>query len=268
MSIILKYEGLDADEHRLDAQFGGESLAGLGHALTLVSHYSATGVVRQRAPYSDGTKFYFTSNKQGSIEWLVQTVVSNPEAIMVGLGINGVTELVKYVFSRAIGKSPKIEHPVVQALDSDRSGDLEALVEAVEPALKRAHRVIGRSAQNITIINGNNNNVLVGFDAKSQAYLEDDVDKGRDTQDVSVSSLNVNSRYGRVFFDDLHRTVPFRVDPDAKGRTITQLSKALDNYAKKTGRKVSITFNRIEAIDGRLKRIVIHDARHLKPEDS
>jgi hypothetical protein len=268
MSIILKYEGLDADEHRLDAQFGGESLAGVGHALTLVSHYAATGVVRQRAPYSEETRFYFTAARPGSVDWLMQVVVNNPDAVMVGLGVNGVTELVKYVFSRAVGKTPKIEHPVVKALDHDRSGDLEALVEAVEPALKRAHRVIGASAQHITIINGSNNNVLVGFDAGSKAYLEEDVDRGRDTQDVSVSSLNVNSRYGRVYFQDLHRTVPFKVDRDARPRTITQLSKALDNYAKKTGRAVTITFSRIEASDGRLKRIVIHDARHLKAGDA
>lgn len=267
MSLILKYDGGDADEHRLDAQFGGESFAGIGHALTLVSHYAATGTVRQRAPYSKETRFYYTVPRKGSVEWLIETVINNPEAIMVGLGVNGVTELVKYVFSRAVGKAPKIEHPVVEALDENRSGDLEALVEAVEPALKRAHRVVGSSADKIVIINGNNNNVLVGFDAKSKAYLEEDVDAGRDTQDVTVSSLNVNSRYGRVFFGDLHRTVPFRVDRTARGRTITQLSKALDNYAKKNGRTVSITFSRIEASDGRLKRIVIHDARHLAPGD-
>jgi hypothetical protein len=263
----LKYEGLDADEHRIDAQFGGESLAGIGHALTLVSHYAATGVVRQRSPYSEETRLYFTGGKRGSLDWLLQVVIHNPDAIMVGLGVNGITELVKYVFSRAIGKTPKIENQAVATLDKERSGDLEALIEAVEPALKRGHRVIGESAQQITIINGNNNTVLVGFDPESKAYLEEDVDAGRDSQDVSVASLNVNSKHGRVYFHDLRRTVPFKIARDAKARTVTQLSRALYNYARKTGRRVSITFSRIEAIDGRLKRILIHDAQHLTEED-
>jgi hypothetical protein len=268
MSLILKYEGDDADDHRLDVQLGGESLAGIGHALTLISHYAATGKVRQRAPYSEETRFYFTATQKGSIEWLIQTCINNPEAIMVGLGVNGITELVKYVFSRAVGKAPKINHNVVKALDEHRSGDLEALIEAVEPSLKRGHRVIGTSAQQITIVNGNNNQVLVGFDPGSKAYLEDDIDGGQSTQDVSISSLNVNSRYGRAYFGDLKRTVPFRVDRDASARTMTQLSKALDNYAKKTGRTVNITFTRIEATDERLKRIVIHDAKHLASDDN
>lgn len=267
MSIILKYEGLDADEHRLDAQFGGESLAGIGHALTLVSHYAATGHVRQRAPYSEDTRFYFIGGRKGSLDWLLQVVIENPDAVMVGLGVNGVTELVKFVFTRAIGKTSKINNPIVASLDENRSGDLEALIEAVEPALKRGHRAIDKTAQQITIINGNNNQVMVGFDSESKAYLEDDVDGGRDVQDVTVASLNVNSRHGRVFFHDLQRTVPFKIDRDAKARTITQLSRALHNYARKTGRRVSITFSRIEAVDGRLKRILIHDAKHLTEED-
>ncbi|HXH53736.1 MAG TPA: hypothetical protein VNH53_09965 [Sphingomicrobium sp.] len=267
MSLILKYEGLDADEHRLDAQFGGESLAGIGHGLTLISHYAATATVRQRAPYSEETRFYFVGSRQGSLDWLLQVVISNPDAVMVGLGVNGVTELVKYVFSRAIGKTPKITNPAVASLDKDRSGDLEALVEAVEPALKRGHRVIGESVRQITIINGSNNQVMVGFDAKSKAYLEEDVDAGTDTQDVSVASLNVNSKHGRVYFHDLKRTVPFKIDRDATLRTITQLSRALHYYARKTGRRVNIKFTRIEASDGRLKRILIHDAKHLTEDD-
>ena len=265
--LIVKYEGLDADEHRLDAHFGGESLAGLGHALTLVSHYASTGIVRQRAPYSEDARFYFTGAQNGSLDWLVQLVTSNPDAIIVGLGINGVTELVKYIFLRAIGKSSKINSSGVKELDENRSGDLEALIEAVEPSLKRAHRAIDESAKTITIINGNNNHVMVGFDHSSKRYLEDDVDTGQDQQDVSVASLNVNSKYGRVYFGDLKRTIPFRIDRNASGRTLTELSRGLDDYAKKTGLEVNITFSRIEAVDGRLKRILIHDARHLQSDD-
>ena len=108
---------------------------------------------------------------------------------------------------------------------------------------------------------------MVGFDHSSKRYLEDDVDTGQDQQDVSVASLNVNSKYGRVYFGDLKRTIPFRIDRNASGRTLTELSRGLDDYAKKTGLEVNITFSRIEAVDGRLKRILIHDARHLQSDD-
>lgn len=260
--IILKYEGGDADDHRLDALTGGESLEGLGRALSLVAHFAATGEVRQRAPYSKEARFVFSANRAGSLEWLVEYVQNNPGEIALGLGVNGITALVAWVWAKAIGRAEKAPK-AIEALDEARSGDIEALVEAVEPSLKKAHRAIGPTAQQILIINGNNNNVIVGFDLKSRSYLEKDHDGGISTQDVSVASLNVNSRYGRVYFLDLGRTVPFKIDRDAHGRTLTELSKALDNYAKKTGATVNIRFRRIEAEDGRLKRIMIYDAWHL-----
>lgn len=258
--LILKYEGGDADQHRIDALTGGESLEGLGRAVSLVSHYVATGEVRQRAPYSREARFLFTANRAGSLEWLLQYVQNNPGEIAVDLGINGITALVGWLFAKAVGGRSAAVPASVTDLDEARSGDLEALVEAIEPSLRKAHRVIGPSVQQILIINGNNNNVMLNFDHDSKEYLEEDIDGGRATQDVSIASLNVNSRYGRAYFFDLRRTVPFKIDRYAHGRTITQLSRALDNYAKKNGIPVEITFTRVLASDDRLKRIIIHDA--------
>lgn len=265
--LIIKYEGLDADHHRLDAQTGSESLAGFGHALTLIAHYAATGSVRFRAPYSDQVKFFFTANREGSLEWLLETAVSHPADIAFGLGVEGISALAMHVLARAIGAEPPDSLDKVHGLKSAREGDIEALVEAVEPALKRAHRTIGISASTISLIETQSRSLSVLFDQESKHYLEDDVDGGMLTQDVSVGALNVNSRYGRAYFSDLGRTVPFRVDREAHPRTMTELSRALDDYAKKNGVTVSITFRRIMSSDNRLKRVVIHNAKHLEGDE-
>lgn len=260
---ILKYEGLDADRHLLDALTGGESLAGFGHALTLVAHYAATEKVKFRAPYSRDVRFYFQKSREGSLEWMLHA--ASPDNIALGLGAGGLINLVSYVFARSIGQDSDLLDDVDGI--EQRAGDLEALVEAVEPSLRKAHRAIGTTAKTITLFDNSSKKTSVFFDATSKEYLNDDIDAGTSTQDVSIPAMNINSRYGRAYFSDLSRTVPFKVSLDATPRTITELSRALDDYANKNGVTVNIRFLRIKSSDERLKRIVIYDAKHLDSDD-
>ncbi|ASK90128.1 hypothetical protein [Sphingorhabdus sp. SMR4y] len=264
--LVLKYDGMDAQEHRLDALSGGESLAGFGHTLTLISHFNATGQIRFRAPYSRDFRCYFVASQKGSLEWLIQTISNNPEAVALGFSANGFAALVGYICRRAIGDPPG-EFQDIEHSTEISPGDLDALVEAVEPSLRRAHRVIGRSASDIMLQREVSSEALVRFDERSREYLEHNVNAGVSTQDVSINSLNVNSRYGRAYFGDLGRTIAFKIDRDASYSTLTALSSALDDYAKRKGLTVNIKFTRIEAPDGRLKRIIIHDADQLDADN-
>lgn len=263
--LVVKYKGLDADRHRIDALTGGESLSGIGHALTLISHYASTGNVRFRAPYSKLIRFYYVSNQEGSLEWLLDAVSKTQSAIALGLRPSEITSIVNYVFSRAIGRdSSSLDE--VNGLEN-HIGDLDALVEAVEPSLRKAHRAIGSTAHSIAIYDQKSPTDSIVFDRRSKNYLDDDINAGTITQDVSIPALNVNSRYDRAYLEDQGRTIPFKVSRDATGRTMTQLSKALDDYAKKNGTTVSITFEKIESSDERIKRLIIYDAKHLDSED-
>lgn len=106
----------------------------------------------------------------------------------------------------------------------------------------------------------------MALNENTKEYLDsEDIEPRRSAQDVSVSALNVNSRYGRVFFPDLGRTVPFKVPRDAAGRTMSMLSRYLVRYAERAGRRanrpinVHIEFRRVHHTDGRLKRVIIYD---------
>ena len=87
-----------------------------------------------------------------------------------------------------------------------------------------------------------------------------------DIQDVAISDLNVNDKTGRAYFLDLKRTIPFRVSKDADPKTMMVLSAGIDRYANKIAAPIRITFSRVEAIDGRLKRIVILKAEDVSDE--
>jgi hypothetical protein len=262
--LIISFQGLDADSGHIEALAGIESAAGITRALTLIGHYASTGSVRHRFPFDDGIQFFLESTEQGSFNWRLKMVVAN---VALGLTTNGIYDLLKVVTTKAIGtETPSVSQPV-QDLNEGRSGDIDALVEAVEPALKKAHYGIGQTAVKIVIQESSSRKVIVTFDQNSKAYLADSIEGNKSAQDVSISALNVNDRTGRAYFADLNRTIPFKVSKDAEPDTMSVLSGALDRYANKKGVPTRIYFTRVEAVDERLKRIVIVKAEDVASAD-
>lgn len=258
--LTISFRGLDADQGHVEAFAGIESAAGIARALTLIAHYAATGAVRHRFPFDETVQFYLEGTEEGSFNWKLKAVIVGPLAL--GLATNAIYDLSKLAIGRAIGEEPAAISQQVDTLNKDKSGDIDALVEAIEPALKKAHYGIGETAHEIVIEESSTRRVLVRFDSQSKSYLKDSVEGDDDVQDVAISALNVNDRTGRAYFLDLGRTIPFRVSKDADPKTMTILSAGINRYANRLPAPIRITFSRVEAVDGRLKRIII-----LKAED-
>lgn len=252
MSLEIRFSGLEANKNHIEANDGLESLAGLAHAATLVAHFISTGVIRQRQPYDDGLRFFFQETKPGSLT----AILALGGSLAMGAAGNAVYDLLKIVWKRATGTGADGDVTLNDAVY--RSGDIDALTEAVSPSLLRGHVWINHHEQQIQIKTGKQ--ILLDFNQRTKDYLKTEViEESVSVQDVSVAALNVNSRYGRVFFFDLGRTIPFKVDKAANSRTIPNLSRYLTEYADRTGATVNIQFKKVLYVDGRLKKVVIYD---------
>lgn len=255
----IRFNGGEADNHRIELFGGGESLSGIGRVGNLVSHYVATGEVRYRAPYTERIRFYISDIHEGSLRVAVDQVAH--------LGANSANaarnaaKLLRRVMARSIGKA---DEGALELTDQVvPSGTIDALAEASTASMQRAHRWIDFSGKSIVVDPEGAH--PISLDSETKEYLEtEDVADDRETQDVSVGALNVNSRNGRVYFHDLGRTVPFYVPRDAEGRTIPTLARYLTQYAEKTGATVNIEFRRAKYVDGRLKRLIIYDCFGLE----
>jgi hypothetical protein len=188
-TLILSFQGLDAEEGHIEAFAGIESAAGIARSLTLVAHYAATGAVRYRFPFDDTVKLYLEATEPGSFNWKLVLAVGGPLAL--GLSTNAIYDLSKLVFSKAIGEEPAGLCEDVNRLNKEKSGDIDALVEAVEPALKKGHYGIGETASKIVIREETKREVIVTFDKRSKQYLLDSEKDDDSSQDVSISALNV-----------------------------------------------------------------------------
>lgn len=264
MELVISFQGLDADEHRIEAYSGIESAAGIARALTLITHFAATGIVRHRFPFSENAQVYLEGTEDGSFNWKIAASVSG--ALALGITGNALYDLTKTVVSSALGETYEPRNPQVSEVMKKRSGDFDALVEAVEPALKKAHYGVGQTASRIIIREKNEREIVIELNEKSKSYLLDSVDGGLSEQDVSVSSLNVNDRTGRAYFLDLRRTIPFRINRDADPKTMSTISASLDRYANDNRAPIRLFFKRVEATDGRLKRVEVFRAQDVSDE--
>lgn len=140
-----------------------------------------------------------------------------------------------------------------------RDGDVEALVAAIEPAVKQAHNVVGEGAQLVNIFGGV---PKIGvFDEDTKRYVRSTVtDESRQVKDVSVASFNVNSGYGGVFDEDLGRIVTIKLTKHTLHTAKSVLSWGLDQYANGTGAKVTLKYYTLRALDGTPKQYVVVDA--------
>lgn len=262
-ALIVSFLGGDADRHQIEAFSGLESAAGIARALTLIGHYAATGEVRYRYPFSSDVRFFLDGTEEGSFNWRFKVIAGT---VAVGLATNAIYDLGKLVLNMAVGSEPTEVSEEVSDLDQKRSGDIGALVEAVEPALKKGHYGIGNTIEKIEIFEENSRRTIVHFDESSKSYLQSTNDGGNDVQMLTISALNANDRTGRAYFPELGRTIRFVVDRRSKAGTMAILSRSLDQYISKVPYPVAVSYRKKVSSDGRIKSIEIYGA--VDPQDT
>lgn len=254
----ITFVGDEADQHRIEAFSGAESLAGIARAAVLVAHYAATGEVRHRAPYSNDIEFFLEAPVEGSLEFPLK-VLSEVAGALSSHKKKIAVALLSLVIARATGQAAESN------LEMDRqvikSGDVDALAEAATPGLLRAHYWIDGTNKKIHL--NRDAGTPISLTSSTKSYMESEIPGPKSTIDVSVAALNAISKVGRVYFNDLGRTIPFKVAREAKGRTVPALSRYLTQYVNKTGATVNIEYQPIYYPDKRLKRIMIFDCYAL-----
>ncbi len=259
-------EGEDADEHQLPAYDGFMALAGISLTLSLVTNYASTGKLRKRGNFEGRLQVKTLALKPGSVDvpFLIHAAMNSPIitggiTVTTGIVTNFIYDLLKRTIRKNIGIEHDPETPLLRRLESDKQGDLEALASAAEPSLRQAHTVINNGAHQI-IINGGTNHIST-FDPATKDYINLSIEDDQVIEkDVSVAAFNANSGVGRIYDADYGRTIPIYLADENFERARSVLGWGLNEYSKRTGKKISLTYRRTLAWDGTPKRYVVLDA--------
>ncbi len=269
--VVAKFTGEDADRHRLPAYEAVQSLYGISRSLLIVTNYLVEGRVRRKDFSLTGFEFNIVTQRPGSFETVFE-IISDPRTMDIvstlGMGVAGnfLTDFIKSIINQTVGNPSE---PIVEQLVADeklKSGDLLALSDAIEPAMRTAHRSIGCGASQVFIITGDHNSVKL--DSSTKRYVNTSIpDQNVFTKLFSVSSFNANSGDGRAFDLEEGRSVPFKLEPSVDRATINTILGSMTLYARKRklgdnlSSSVAFQYKSTLSIDGKVKKINLIKAR-------
>lgn len=273
--LVIKFKGGMAEKHKLPAYAAGQTLVGLTRSVMIPMAYLAEGKVRHRKIANEAYQLNLITLRDGSVETVLE-VLTNPAAMFFLGSLFGdaakdvakdfIKDFISSVIKRCVGKAAARSVEDLEEKQKLPSGDMEALVDAVEPAMREAHATIGNGASNIVIISGDKNIVTLNSSTKAfvMASIEDpDVRE----KELSIASFNANTGNGRAFDYEIGRTVPFKLDSSVDARSLTDLNRSLlmYTYTRRLGdnrsSRVRVQFSSWNAPDGRVKKLLIYRIR-------
>ncbi|MDW6025174.1 hypothetical protein SAZ10_25780 [Mesorhizobium sp. BAC0120] len=269
--ILVKFTGAMAEEHRVPAYEAAESLRGISLAVMISSYYLVEGRVRHRKFESRKFELNLVAQRPGSFESVLE-LASDPTLISIALGLSTsiggtfIYEFIKSIINRSIGGSGEASIEALEAEDRLKTGDLTALVEAIEPAMRGAHKSIGYGASNIFIITGDHNNINLNERTKDYVHTSK-LSKSIQIKRFSVASFNANSGYGRAYDFEERRTIPFEISSSIDRKSLSALLKSFDSYARRRrfgddlASSVALKYQPVLSADGRVKKLSIIAAR-------
>lgn len=261
--------GLAGRENKIPAYDGMISLQGITRSVLIISNYVVEGRVRRRDFGQVPLQFNLLANRPGSFDTLFEIVWQGAGVVAATLGpamaANLLTDLLKYGYYRLTGVERR-DPESVQRLEESRGGDLQALVEAIEPSVRGAHTIINHGVVNINITSGETN--IAKLDRRTKEYVWDSAINNRVRAKLfSVASFNANTGGGRAYDTEERRTIPFELVNEADRASVNALLRSISSYTIKRrlgddlASAVALQYTSVDAVDGRIKKIRVHKAR-------
>ena len=277
MLLEVKFEGGLADQHKIPAYEGTKSLEGISRSILIVSNFLVEGRVRRREFGQVPLTFNMIAHRPGSFATIYEVayqaaVIGAPVLgeLAGGVATNLLSDLLKTVYRRATGQ-PDVDTPEsVEELEEERGGDVAALVEAVEPAVRLGHNVINYGVININVNqgSGDRSSNLVEFDRRTKQYMwESVIDNKIRVKLFSIASFNANQGTGRAFDLEEGRSIPYELSNDVDRKSIETLLDSIGSYARRRRlgdnlrSGVILQYTSVNAADGRIKKIRILKVR-------
>lgn len=261
LNFKISYTGGPADNGLLDIYDASVSTRGLARALSITTHaFINDGQIRSRAERVTGAKVYLHPPRHGSFEELVTIAFADPVATAIGTSVISAAfwDFLKWTWSEAVGKVHLPTTPFVNRIDNRVEPFINEMGIALESAMEELHRPI-QGVQNMEIsISRPRVGEIIRLDSTTRAYVSI-----RDEGDVdeivgNITKYNILSGYGRMFVDELDRTVPFDLHHDVSPAEKALLTKSMDERNRGLDGKITVNASRIVTGRGELKRFKVY----------
>lgn len=260
----LVYDGGLASQGRLPAHSGATSLEGMTWTFALIGHYAATGRIRTRGELSPLVRIDLAASRQGSYIQDLWVTLTEPNSLFLtsiagsyiaGTASQTINGLITSTVKQVCGLTASLLKREDDTLNRLPSGDREALVDKIEPSMRRAHAVIGDGATTLDL--RQEHRPLLQLDQHTKDYVNADFLTDETLMIVSVGAYNANSGNGSAYLPEIGKTVRFYAPKGLDADTYAALSYSLDNYVNGLPSEIQIACVPTVSLDDRFKRLRI-----------
>lgn len=163
-SVIIRYEGKDADRHVIDMMALGESIQGFGRIYSVIGHFVATGQYAKQWQALE-VRAFATEPKAKCFQLGIDLQTVMQSQIFSGLAGSIITAIMAFIVARSSNKSEEMRHlrELLEQQLSAQTGQnertterllqtIEKLSDSLRASLKQAVTPIGQSCRHIDII--------------------------------------------------------------------------------------------------------------------
>lgn len=188
-SLIVRYEGKDADRHVIDMMALGESMQGFGRIYSVVGHFVATGTYAKQWQALE-VRAFATEPKAKCFQFAMDLQAIMQSQLMSGLAGSIITAIVSYIVAKNSNKGEEMRHLrelLEKQLDADTGRNertterllttIDRLADSLRAALKQAVAPIGQTCSSIDVLPAgrDSGSIPLNIDqATKDAILDDD----------------------------------------------------------------------------------------------
>lgn len=262
IKLHLRYEGGEAEQHRLNLYDASRSIKGLSQVLHIIcTSLIKDGEVRQKYTPIKNVHFYLESAKKGSFLEMVSIVLDSDVIKTVGISVFSTAfwDMLKYTVKIGTGINAQPETPTVKKIIQKNPDFIDEMISALEKPLGELQRPIETNS-NITM---NIERPRVGIVAKLNKdtldYVLRDPDYNYETEIIgNVTRFNaVTLNGGRFYSDSEARIIPFTLGDNLTKLEQVLLTESLHRFNDDIACKVSIDAQVVKDRIGRIKRYII-----------
>jgi hypothetical protein len=268
LKFVIKYKGGKADSSLLDLYDAAASMHGLAKALAITSHALVTnGQIRRQADNIPNVNFYLHPSKKGSFIELITIIFEEPAVQAIGASVLATAfwDFINFTWSQATGREYKLTEYQTKKIVKENDSFQQDIISALEIPLIQIHRPILHD-DNIEIeINRPRVGTILNFNKDTLDFVNSkNTSKVRLGVIGNVTKYNILSGIGRLYVDDLKRTIPFHCANNLTEAEKNILTWSLDRSNRSNnGGKIIINVDEIRNGRGLIKSYLIKNAeRH------
>lgn len=267
VKLTIRYVGGIANENVLDLYDAANSMQGLSKSLALISNAIINKEVRKRLDKIPNVKFHLHPTKKGSFIEVITVIFEEPAAVSVGTSVIGAVfwDFIEFTWKKATGRDAELKEVRSKKIMEENPHLEDEMIAASESSLQQIHRPIQNDKDIQIELQRPKKGTVVKLDRETYEFVNSHTDPIEKINIVgNVTKYNNLSGIGRLYDDQLKKTISFHSSPKIKNVDAGKLSWSLhtSNLEMNTG-KLILTVDEIKSINGQLKRYIIKKVETL-----